>query len=242
MLVSNFELLLNRIAPSNPSPSGAIARRVVQGHFLTISNTELHRSVYFRIKYTYGNYIPNAVGTNRELRIAPFPGSTAGNVVLIYDGGSLNNQLIPTANTTTATGVNIPGGDYFYVKTNNLRLRAGETGLLALLPFFQGTGTNSLGGTVTDLEIRGFISIEQVSDAQYVNSNGVNITETNPFVGEPANLILNSEHRATFLDDDFNGINVEQLTGAVRVGFDFDQIAYPLPLAEGKSLYKLPGA
>ena len=234
-LISNFEILLNRIAPLS---SGAIARKIVQGHFLTISNTELHRSVYFKIKYTYGNYIPSPQDLDRELRVAiPNP----GNVVLIYDGGSVNNQTIPATATTKATGVNIPGGDYFYVATNNLRLRAGETGLLALLPFFQPTGENSLTDTTPSVEIRGFISIEQVSDAQYTNSAGQSIVETNPFVHEKANLIINSEHRGTFVDEDFNGSTPELLIGGVRVGFDFDQISYALPLAEGKSLYTLDG-
>lgn len=242
-LISNFEILLNRIAPFNTSPSGAIARKIVQGHFLTISNTELHRSVYFRVKYTYGNYIPNAIDADRELRIATLPPSPSpGNVVLIYDGGSLNNQSIPASVTTKANGVNIPGGDYFYVTTNNLRLRAGETGLLALLPFFQPTGENSTTDTTPSVEIRGFVSIEQMSESQYTNSAGQLITETNPFVHDAAKLIINSEHRGTFVDEDFNGTTSELLIGGVRVGFDFDQISTSLPLAEGKSLYILDGA
>jgi hypothetical protein len=241
-LISNFEILLNRIAPAS---SGAIARKIVQGHFLTISNTELHRSVYFRVKYTYGNFITNSttLDVDRELRIATFGANPVpGNTVLIYDGGSLNNEAIPTASTTKANGVNIPGGDYFYVATNNLRLRAGETGLLTLLPFFQSMGENTLTDATPSVEIRGFISIEQVSEATYKNSNNQTIVETNSHVQEPARLLINSEHRGTFLEDDFNGINTEFLqSGGTRIGFDFDQLSYALPLAEGKSLYVLEG-
>lgn len=241
-IISNFEVLFNRIAPAS---SGSIARKVIQGHFLTISNTELHRSVYFKVKYTYGNNIPNTSDSDRELRIATLgPNPVAGNTTLIYDGGSINNQSIPTSATTTANGVNIPGGDYFYVATNNLRLRAGETGLLALLPFPQPTGVeNTLTDTSPSLEVRGFITIEQVSDAQYVNSNNQLITETNPFVNQEAKLLICSEHRGTFIDEDFDGSRTEfQFGNGIKVGFDFDQLAYPLPLAEGKSLYILDGA
>lgn len=244
-LISNFELLVNRIAPVS---SGAIARKVIQGHFLTISNTELHRSVYFKIKYTYGNFITNATGidTDRELRIATAGAPpSGGNAVLIYDGGSFNNETLLANSTTLSTGVNIPGGNYDCVTTKNLRLRAGETGLLALLPFFQVIGQSPIQNSLTDLtpsvEVRGFISIEQVAESTYTNSNNTVVTETNPFVHEKANLILCSEHRGTFIDEDFNGTTQELLLGGVRVGFDFDQLAYALPLAEGKSLYTLDG-
>jgi hypothetical protein len=242
-LVSSFEILLNRIAPFNPTPSGAVARKVLQGHFLTISNTELHRSVYFKVKYTYSNNITVATDPVRELNIAPFPGSPTGNAVLIYDGGSINNQVIPLSETTKATGVNIPGGDYFVVSTRNLRLRAGETGLLTLLPYFQNIGENSLTDTTPSLEVRGHISIEQVSESTYVNSDGQSIVETNPYVKDTAKLLISSEHRGTFLDEDFNGTSTEYgLPGGIRIGFDFDQLAYSLPLAEGKSLYELASA
>jgi len=244
-IVSNFEILFNRIAPiqgSPPNPSlggNSIARRVAQGHFLTISNTELNRSVYFKVKYTYGNNLQLASGSqdiDRELRLPPF---APFNSVLVYDGGSLNNVSI---NSSTSNGVNIPGGDYFVVSTNNLRLRAGETGLLALLPFIQPNGDNSLPDILPNLEVRGFITIEQVSEAQYLNSNGLLINETNPFVNQPANLIICSEHRGTFLDNDFDGTRNELLfNSGIQVGFDFDQLVYALPLAEGKSLYTLEG-
>jgi hypothetical protein len=244
-LVSSFEILFNRIAPFNPNPAvGAVARKVLQGHFLTISNTELHRSVYFKVKYIYGNNIPtaNTLDAERELNLAPFPNSPAGNAVLIYDGGSINNQLIPVNETVRATGVNIPGGDYFVVSTRNLRLRAGETGLLALLPYAQNANANSLADPTPSIEVRGHITIEQVSEASYVN-NGQTIIETNPYVKDAAKLLLSSEHRGTFLDEEYNGINIEPFAGGnVRAGFDFDQLAYALPLAEGKALYELPGA
>ncbi len=245
-LISNFEILLNRIAPFNPTPSGAIARRVIQGHFLTLSNTELHRSVYFKVKYFYGNFItnPTNLDTDRELRIAStLSAAPLQNAILIYDGGSLNNQIVPP---TTATGVNIPGGDYFYVSTNNLRLRAGETGLLTLLPFFQTGLQNSPTDLTPSIEVRGYITIEQVSDSTYTNSAGVLINETNPFVHDKANLVISSEHRSTFLDEEFNGTAIEYnlptAGGSVKIGFDFDQGSLALPLAEGKSLYTLDGA
>ncbi len=253
-IISNFEILFNRIAPLRSTPpatipdpnsgGNAIARKIVQGHFLTISNTELQRSIYFKVKYTYGNNLPSssvAPDIERELKLAAFPPTSSPfNSVLAYDGGSLNNEFVVSS---TATGVNIPGGDFFVVSTKNLRLRAGETGLLALLPFIQPTGENSLTDITPSLEVRGFITIEQVADAQYINSAGVTITETNPFVNQPANVVISSEHRGTFVDNDFDGTKTEIVFGSgIRVGFDFDQLAYALPLAEGKSLYTLDGA
>ena len=142
-LISNFELLFNRISRQETNATGAVARRIVQGHFLTICNTELHRSVYFKIKYTYGNFITNATGidSDRELRIATSaPPPSGGNAILVYDGGSFNNQILLANSTTLSIGVNIPGGNYDCITTKNIRLRAGETGLLALLPIFQANG------------------------------------------------------------------------------------------------------
>ena len=85
------------------------------------------------------------------------------------------------------------------------------------------------------------MSKEQAAESTYTLSNNKVVTETNPYVHEKANLIIASKHRGTFLDEDFNGTTQELLIGGVRVGFDFDQLAYALPLAEGKSLYTLDG-
>lgn len=227
--ISNFEILVKRIAPTS---AGAVARVVVNGHFLTITNTELDRSVYFSVKYIVGNFIVNsAQPTNqdidRELQIGT-------NTSLIFDGGSIDNLPV---SATTSRGVNIPGGDYFCVKTQNLRLRAGESGLLTLLPILNPNILNR-----RNLEIRGHILISQENEATY-NNGTQNIVETNPFVNQNAKVLITSEQRGTFLDEDFLLNRPELLlnTGA-RIGYDFDQLAYSLPLAEGKSLYTIEGA
>lgn len=229
MLVSNFELLAKRIAPQS---SGAVARVAVNGHFLTISNTALDRSVYFSIKYIVGNFVVNSsspgdLDIDRELQIGT-------NSSLIFDGGSVDNAPVTS---TTSRGVNIPGGDFFCIKTQNLRLRAGESGLLALLPIVNPTILNR-----RNLEIRGHIIISQESDAVYNNGNST-VIETNPFVGEDARVLISSEQRGTFLDEDFlNGIPEFQFGNGLRIGYDFDQITYNQALATGQSLYILPGA
>jgi hypothetical protein len=229
MLVSNFELLIARIAPA---VSGAVARRAVQGHFLTISNTELDRAVYFSVRYVCYNAPAPAtdVDVNRELNIGV-------NVSLIYDGNGQNNTNIPAAQVITAFGQggNLGGPStalgirgYTFVQTRNLRLLAGETGLLALLPALT---PPVLLNPNPQLEIRGYIEIQQENNA-FVAGAGTQL-QTNPFVNHPARLLINSEHRGTFLDPTF--------TGAAVGVFDFDQLAYSLPLAEGRSLYVLPG-
>lgn len=228
MLISNFELLVKRIAPAN---SGAVARVVINGHFLTITNTELDRSVYFSIKYIVGNFVvnpsqPSNQNVDREIQIGT-------NSTLIYDGGSLDNTLV---SATTSRGVNIPGGDFICVKTQNLRLRAGESGLLTLLPLIPNTLIR------TNLEIRGHILISQENEAVY-NNGTQTIRETNPFVCKEAKVLISSEQRGTFLDDDALQNIPELILGTgLRLGYDFDQIAYSQPLAEGKSLFTLGGA
>jgi hypothetical protein len=226
MLVSNFELLVKRIAP--PAQAGAVARVVANGHFLTITNTELDRSVYFSVKYIVGNFIANNANADvdREIQIGI-------NSSLIFDGGSADNVVL---NATTSRGVNIPGGDYFCVRTANLRLRAGESGLLALLPLLS---PNVL--TRLNMEVRGHILISQENESTYFNGNQT-ITETNPFVNKEAKVLISSEQRGTFLDDDFLQNPTELQLGNVRVGFDFDQIAYSQPLSEGNSLFVLAGS
>ena len=61
MIVSNFELLVKRILPLSPpgsnqdDPQNTVARRLVQAHFLTISNLELDRPIYFSVSYYVAN-------------------------------------------------------------------------------------------------------------------------------------------------------------------------------------------
>ena len=229
--ISNFEILFNRIAPiqgSNPNIGGnSIARRVVQAHFLSITNLEYNRPVYFSVSYITNNLSPDDV--NRELITTP------ANFSLIYDGSGVNNRVLQPTEYQLSTAIipPFPFKSYATLKTTSLVVFPGETALLALFPNF----IPSLGTLSPSIEIRGHISIKQ-------EANGVvnNVLETNPFVNEPAKLLICSEHRGTFLDNDFNGSRTEiTLNNGINIGFDFDQLVYALPLAEGKSLYTLDG-
>ena len=82
-------------------------------------------------------------------------------------------------------------------------------------------------------EVRGFIKIQQESNAE---------GETNPYINNPANVLICSEHRGTFLDNDYPNFKENILSSGALEGMDFDQLSYALPLAEGKSLYTLEGA
>ncbi|MGB0563554.1 MAG: hypothetical protein ACPGVO_17380, partial [Spirulinaceae cyanobacterium] len=60
-IVSTFELLVKRIAPQQvlPVPVQPVARRVVQGYFLTITNLE-SESIFFGIEYFVNSLENNA--------------------------------------------------------------------------------------------------------------------------------------------------------------------------------------
>src|SRR5690349_14151653 len=87
MEISTFELLVKRIAPQ-PAPAD-VARRVVQGYFLTITNLE-SKDLTFRIQFTISR--PNPVDPDRTL---------FNNVNLLYDIAGANQELILRGNATS---------------------------------------------------------------------------------------------------------------------------------------------
>ncbi|MBY0486324.1 MAG: hypothetical protein K2P85_03910 [Flavobacteriaceae bacterium] len=243
-IISNFELLIKRILPlSFPlptdanSPNNSVARRVVQAHFLTVSNLELDRPVYFSVSYFVSNYNLTPP-SDTDLRTF-VQTSSSRNFDLRYDGnGNDNSDLNIGATLTSSIITSLPfDRNYSVLKTKNILLAQGETALLSLFPnIVPGSQTPNLVNVLTQLspgfELRGFIKIQQESNAE---------GETNPYITKPAQILVTSEHRGTFLDNDFPSVR-ELTIGAVNVGLDFDQLAYTLPLAEGKSLYILDGA
>lgn len=138
MEISTFELLVKRIAPVPPptvpgaDALAAVARRVVQGYFLTIANLE-ERDFTYQINFHIS--APNPADPDRTL---------AGNAVVFYDIAGANTPLaLNQVNATTFT--------------TRFRLPAKQTASLQLLPdISQPALINNLNA---DLEVRGFAQI-----------------------------------------------------------------------------------
>ncbi|MBD2092701.1 hypothetical protein H6F67_22885 [Microcoleus sp. FACHB-1515] len=133
MEISTFELLVKPIAPrilGNPAIT-AVARRVVQGYFLTISNLD-SKDLTFRLEFVQSN--PNPVDPDRSL---------LNNADLIFDIAGANNPI-----TLTALPANRFRGSF--------RLPAGQTASVQLLPRLT---PPLLAAAEPDLEVRGYVSL-----------------------------------------------------------------------------------
>jgi hypothetical protein len=129
MELSTFELLVKRIAPP-PAPV-SVARRVVQGYFLTLTNLE-SRDLTFRLRFNISR--PNPAGD---------PDRTLFDKVdLVYDIAGLN-QPIPLSGTAAST---VFGGSF--------RVPARQTASVQLLP-----KQTLFGAANPNFEVRGFVSL-----------------------------------------------------------------------------------
>lgn len=172
MEVSTFELLIKPIAPRTPATE-AVARRVIQGYFLTISNLEDKR-----LRYTieFFDSKANPPSPNRELEAAPRPiGNLVipRNFVLINDVAGANTPLL---NIRRGTEGQI-AGDFF--------LDPKQTATVQLLP------PVSLLTNNPDLEIRGYVNLRLPRNLFA------------PQHGSPVKVLLQPEIRGTFLPNDF---------------------------------------
>ena len=197
MIVSNFELLLNRIANVTNLPASVtpLFRRVVQGYFLTITNLDKVRTGLFRLKLT----IPNSNG-NRIIN--------PNNVDCFFDNGIINNYQLPinrlSIPTSTAKSLT------FY--SESFEIAPKQTGIVLVLPKVTAFITNPN----PDLEIRGFVELEQVRQSMF------------SFSTPAIDVLVTPETRGTFLDNAYPTTNtVDEL--------DFDQLAYSLPIASGQA-------
>jgi hypothetical protein len=129
MEISTFELLVKRIAPP-PAPQD-VARRVVQGYFLTVTNLE-SKDLTFRIRFNISK--PNPAGD---------PDRTLfNNAGLFFD--------IAGPNTT----IPLSGGANSTVFAGSFVLPAKQTASVQLLP-----NTNLFAATNPDFEVRGFVTL-----------------------------------------------------------------------------------
>jgi hypothetical protein len=209
MLISNFELLVKRIAPlpaTAPPPTTAVSRRAVQSYFLSISNLE-NRTIRVGLKIN----IANDAG-NRTI--------TPANTLCFYDAGSTNNAALSITDITP-TGTT----DFRTFQTSSFPIKAKNTAIVVLSP--------NVAPFVTtpnpDLEIRGYIDLVQLRPPS-----------TSPFPSiqvlvPEANVLTTPEHRAIFLDNEYPAF----VATPTSAELDFDQTAYALPTASGKSMVTL---
>lgn len=211
MEVSTFELLVKRIAPPPNDPvvaSQVVARRVVQGYFLTISNLEDQEFLY-------------ALDFHISLPTPPDPDRTlaGNNVVVRFDVAGANQPL-----TLRPTGASVSTTRF----STSFRLGAKQTASFKLLPNLTET---LLTNPNPDLEVRGFVELRLPTISQSSGSTNGSIegpavlVQRVPQSDRPVKVLLNPEIRGTFLPNT-----------PPNASSDFDQINYPLELASGKGL------
>ncbi|MEG4500784.1 hypothetical protein QUB05_21135 [Microcoleus sp. F10-C6] len=134
MEVSTFEILTKPIAPPIPSAPelASVARRIVQGYFLTITNLESF-DVEYRIQFTIPK--PQPANPNRIL---------LGNAVIFLDSAFNNSPIALIQDPDVGLTENYRA---------SFRIRARSTASFQLLPSLPGVLTANL------LEVRGFVSL-----------------------------------------------------------------------------------
>lgn len=205
MDVSTFEILYKPLTPSLGAGTEAIARRVLQGYFLTIANTE---AFDFRFRIAFHITLPNPDNPSRRLD---------GNTLFITDVASPDNVF-----STTLT--RSPAGGNRYV--GSFVVPAGKTALVVLLPNI--TVPTFFATTPADIEIRGWVSLSLPCVFRKVGR----FFQLRPQEGAPARVLLNAEHRSTYLPPGW------PLTASGDL--DFEQTGTNLTLASGKGLNEVP--
>ena len=138
MELSTFELLVKPIAPRIPAAVpgsaavAAVARRAVQGYFLTISNLEA-KDLTFRLEFVISK--PNPVDPDRTL---------FNNADLLFDIAGAN------------TPITLLGGASATRFSGSFRLPAGQTASVELLPKLP---LSLLSNPNPDLEVRGYVRL-----------------------------------------------------------------------------------
>jgi hypothetical protein len=209
MIVSNFELLVKRIAPRSGFPSvDAAFRRVVQGYFLEITNLDLTRGSSFFMRFTVPALPAGSplLPINREMVVGPAPSATS-NVVSIFDvAGSENQNRNLTANATlTTVDAKVFDSQSFFIGPR-------QTVSFTLLP---NIGVNRGLIPSESMEVRGMVELIQAPPFFFLQRPAIDV-------------LLTPEIRGTFLDNDYP-------TASTTNELDFDPINFGLPLASGKA-------
>ncbi|NJL22445.1 MAG: hypothetical protein HC895_19150, partial [Leptolyngbyaceae cyanobacterium SM1_3_5] len=176
MEISTFELLVKRIAPRRLLPPAIrpVARRVIQGYFLTISNLD-SKDLMFRLEFTQSN--PTPADPDRTI---------LNNVDLIVDiaGANTPTTLFPLASNPNRFRGMFP-------------LPAGQTASVQLLPRLTPA---LLAAAEPDLEIRGYVTLTLPA----LRPSGLPLSLfAEPQSAAPVKVLLNPEVRGTFLPNNF---------------------------------------
>lgn len=179
MEVSTFELLVKRIAPrmALPPAQQPVARRVVQGYFLTVSNLE---SIDLRYRLDFRISLPdNPTQADAMTRLLE------GNTVLIIDIAGANAPLSLTRIGTSGRYV-----------SQEFVIPAQKTASIQLLPDVArfAAQDNPM------LEIRGFVSLLL---PRVFGGTPIENILGRPQSPRPVRVLLNAEVRGTFLPNDF---------------------------------------
>lgn len=212
MEVSTFELLYKPLTPALEPGTDAIARRVLQGYFLTIANLE---DVPFRFRIEFNITLPSPDDPARRLD---------DNALFITD-------IAAPGNTFSTSLTRSPAGGNRYLRTFNVPAKT--TALVVLLPNITVPGFFTT-STTPNIEIRGHVglSLPCVFTAGPVTAGGLPSFTFGPQAGAPARVLLTAEHRSTYLPAGWPGNSIGDL--------DFDQTGVSLPLATGRALNEIP--
>lgn len=204
MEVSTFEILYRPLTPPLGAGTEAIARRVLQGYFLTVSNLDEDNDFLFRIEFRIS--LPSPANPSRTLD---------NNALLISDvagpGNVFNTMLLNSP----------PGSNRFIA---NFTVPAGATALVVLLPNI--TVPNFFSTGPEDIEIRGNVSL--ILPCTFQPRPPLAFGTLQPQPGAPARVLLNAEHRATYLPPGWPATAEDDL--------DFDQTGTAVALATGQAL------
>jgi hypothetical protein len=182
MEVSTFEILYRPLTPSLGAGTEAIARRVLQGYFLTVSNLDDVNSFVFRIEFRIS--LPSPANPSRTL---------AGNSLLISDVAGPDNVFNPNL-------INSPSGSNRF--TANFTVPAGGTALVVLLPNI--TLPNFFTTGPQDIEVRGNVSLILPCTFRPNPPAPFGFLQTQQ--GAPARVLLHAEHRSTYLPPDWPAV------------------------------------
>lgn len=212
--VSNFELLFKKQAPAAPADLQNV-QTVLQGYFLELTNLA-DTDYEYRLEFVIAAPPPGT--TDRQLR------SLAGNAVAFVDSAGRDNRTRPFGGDVADTSFTLP--------TGNVRVPAGGTALVAVLPAAFGSDdplTPSSDASPA-FEVRGYVRISLPALLETGSGSGSGVGRLPPIQiraqsDAPVPVLLTPQNRATYIAAD----------GAIA-----NQTQASLPLAGGQGTVQVP--
>lgn len=199
MIVSHFELLFKNQAPANTT-TGAVPDVAVQGYFLEITNLEAVQ-IEFLAEFVIG--APDASLPQRSL---------ADNTLVFLDTPpGLDNRNGRLQGTLTDTVFRPRFLAIAGQPSSNIRIPAGGTALLAVLPSLFASPADPTPLTVANFEVRGYVNLRVPA------LRGPSIFFTQAQSAAPVKVLLTPQNRTSYL----------------KGGVISDQTQASLPLATG---------